>query len=103
MGEFDDGYVAGTLPAADTLVLEGHSASMLQLAEYMQRDLQTSVLDKTNLGGRYDFELNCPRDEPHMSPNAWTSCIKGAGLAVEKWKGPVEVLVIDQLRSLVEN
>lgn len=38
-GDFDDGYIAGTLPDADTSLVKGHSASMLQLAEFRQRDL----------------------------------------------------------------
>jgi uncharacterized protein (TIGR03435 family) len=102
-GEFDEGYVVGTLPEKDTLLLRGHNASILQLAEFLQRDLGTSVIDKTNLTGRYDFELMCTRDGSGMSPNLWASCIKRAGLAIEKYKGPVEFLVIDQLGSLVEN
>ena len=102
-GDLDEGYVVGTLPEKDTLLLKGHNASILQLAEYLQRDLQTSVLDKTNLTGRYDFELLCARDESGISPNLWASCIRRVGLAIEKYKGPLEFLVIDRLGKLVEN
>jgi uncharacterized protein (TIGR03435 family) len=101
--EFDDGYVVGTLPAADTMLLEGHSASMLQLAEFLQRTLGTSVLDRTELSGRYDFELTCPRDPSGPSPDLIASCVKQAGLVMGRFKGPVEFLVIDHLGTLIEN
>jgi uncharacterized protein (TIGR03435 family) len=99
-GEFDDGYVVGTIREKDTVLLRGRNASMLQLAAFMQRNLETSVLDKTDLTGRYDFELTCTRDETGV---LWASCIKRAGLAIEKYQGSVEFLVIDQISKLVEN
>ena len=102
-GEFDDGFVIGRAPTADTTVLRGHNASMLQLAEYLQRSLDTSVVDHTNLTGRYDFELTCAREGPRDSPELLASCVKKAGLAMKKYKGPVEFLVIDHLGPLVEN
>jgi uncharacterized protein (TIGR03435 family) len=89
-GEFDDGYVVGTLPEVDTLLIKGHSASMLQLAEFLQRSLGTSVLDTTNLAGKYDFELNCSRDPEHASPNLLASCIKRAGLVMQKYASSAE-------------
>ena len=102
-GEFDDGFVIGILPPdADTLLVRGHRASTMQLAEYMQRDLETTVVDRTNLTGKYDFELTCGRDALH-SPGFWSTCLSGAGLAIRKYRGPVEFLVIDQLGKLVEN
>ena len=100
--ELDDGYVVGTLPAEDTILLRGHNASMGQLTEFLQRDLGTSVRDQTNLNGRFDFELTCRWDGSH-SPNLWASCLKSAGLVIRKYKGLVEFLVIDHLGKLVEN
>ncbi|MGA3097036.1 MAG: TIGR03435 family protein [Bryobacteraceae bacterium] len=102
-GEFDDGYVVGTIPEVDALLVKGHNASVLQLAEFLERSLGTSVLDRTNLTGKYDFELICSRDPEYASPNLLASCIKRAGLAMQKYKGPVEFLVIDHLGKLVEN
>ena len=101
--EFDDGYVVATGPAADTMLLRGHNASMLQLADCLQRITGTSVLDRTSLTGRYDFELTCTRDGPQPSPDLLASCVKKAGLVMGKYKGPVEFLVIDHLGKLVEN
>jgi uncharacterized protein (TIGR03435 family) len=101
--EFDDGYVVGSLPEVDTMLLTGHGASMLQLAEFLQRDLRTSVVDRTDLTGRYDFELLCPRDATQASPSLLASCVKKLGLAMQKYKGPVEFLVIDHLGKLGEN
>src|SRR5215472_2529723 len=102
-GAFDDGYVIGPRPVADTMLLRGHNASMLQLAAFLQRHLGTNVLDRTNLAERYDFELTCTLDELGPSPNLVGSCIKQAGLVLGKYKGPVEFLVIDHVGSLVEN
>ena len=101
--EFDNGYVAGTVPADDTILVRGHNASMLQLAEFVQRGLGTSVLDRTNLNGRFDFELNCSRDSSHLSPYLWASCLKRVGLVIRKYRGPAEFLVIDHLGKLIEN
>lgn len=101
-GEFDEGFVIGILPDAETMQVRGHRASMLQLTEYMQRDLDTFVADRTNLTGRYDFELTCGRDNAH-SAGGWGSCLNGAGLAIGKYKAPVEFLVIDRVEPLVEN
>lgn len=101
--EFDDGYVVGPRPEADTMLLRGHNASMLQLAGFLQRNLGTNVLDRTDLVGRYDFELNCTVDESGPSPNLIGSCIKQAGLVLGKYKGPVEFVVIDHVGPLVEN
>jgi len=102
-GEFDDGYVIGPRPVAETMLLRGHNASMLQLAAFLQRHLGTNVLDRTNLAERYDFELTCTLDESGPSPDLVGSCIKQAGLVLRKYKGPVEFLVIDHVESLVEN
>ena len=53
--DFDDGYVAGTLPDADTLLGKGHSGSMLQTRGIPAERSRASVLDNENLTGRYDF------------------------------------------------
>jgi uncharacterized protein (TIGR03435 family) len=102
-GEFDDGYVIAPSVAVDTVVLRGHNATMLQLAEWLQRMLGTSVLDRTDLAGRYDFELACNSDGAQPSPYLLASCAKRVGLLMEKYKGPVEFLVIDYVGTLVEN
>jgi uncharacterized protein (TIGR03435 family) len=101
--EFDDGYVVGTLPTLDSMILRGHNASMPQVAEFLQRGVGTNVLDQTNLPGRYDFDLTCSRDGGELSPGIWANCVKQAGLVMAKYKGPVEFLVIDHLGKLVEN
>ena len=102
-GVFNDGYVGAPVPTADTILLRGHNASTLQLVECLQRLIGTSVLDRTNLPGRYDFELSCTRDGPQISPDLLASCVKRAGLVMGKYKGPAEFLVIDHLGKLVEN
>jgi uncharacterized protein (TIGR03435 family) len=101
--EFDDGYVIATSPAADSILLRGDNASMLQLAEWLQRMIGTSVLDRTNLAGRYDFELACTSEGAQSSPYLLASCVKRVGLVMGKYKGPVEFLVIDHVGTLVEN
>ena len=101
--DLDDGYVFSTLPTSDTMTLRGHNTSMWQLSEFLERQLGTHVLDQSGMTGRYDFDLTCSRDEAEHSPNSWANCVKQLGLALGKYKGPVEFLVIDHLGKLVEN
>ncbi len=103
-GELDDGSVFATLPTADVMLLEARNANMLQLSAALQRRLGTAVLDQTGLTGRYSFELNCPRaGTADEFSDLVASCVKQAGLRLQKYKGPVDFLVIDKVGPFVEN
>jgi uncharacterized protein (TIGR03435 family) len=103
-GELDDGSVFATLPTADVMLIEARNANMLQLSAALQRRLGTAVLDQTGLTGRYTFELKCPRaGTADEFPDLVASCVKQAGLRLQKYKGPVDFLVIDKVGPFVGN
>ena len=76
---------------------------MLQLTETLQRLLSTSVLDQTGLKGKYNFQVEFERADDPSDYTAVVAAIKRLGLKLEKYKGPVEFLVIDHLDKLAEN
>jgi len=103
-GQLDEGWVAGTLPTADVMLITAHNANMLQLSADLQKHLGTTVLDQTGLTGRYNFELKCPgAASSDEFPGLLASCVKQAGLRLEKYRGVVDFLVIDKIGPFVEN
>jgi uncharacterized protein (TIGR03435 family) len=71
------------------------------LTVYLARQLDRPVLDRTNLTGRYSFQLQwtpdagpCP-DTPDGSPSIFTALQEQLGLKLESTKGPVDSLIID--------
>ena len=97
--------------------LPGRDASMAELASVMQRDaLDRPVIDKTGLAGRYDFDLEWTPDETQFGgalgnppitgdskPGLFTAIQQQLGLRLEATKGPVAMLVIDQVQRPSEN
>ncbi|MEI9976304.1 MAG: TIGR03435 family protein [Ignavibacteriota bacterium] len=98
-----DGWVAAHGPEQGVIVIGGQRATMLQLTENLQRLLQTSVLDRTGLAGRYNFEVQFARGDDPSDYTRWWRPLSNSGLKLEKYKGPVEFLVIDHLDRLAEN
>ena len=96
--------------------LPGRYATMAELASVMQRAaLDRPVVDKTGLTGRYDFNLEWvpdetqfggqgPRENPESTrPDLFAALQQQLGLRLEATRGPVEVLVIDQVSRPSEN
>jgi uncharacterized protein (TIGR03435 family) len=98
-----DGWVSAHGASPGVIAVEGRSATVLQLAENLQRLLSTSVLDQTGLTGKYNFKLEFERADDPSDYTAVVAAIRQLGLKLEKYKGPVEFLVIDHLDKLVEN
>jgi uncharacterized protein (TIGR03435 family) len=69
----------------------------------LQRLLKTSVLDRTGLAGKYNFRVEFERADDPSDYTAVVAAIRQLGLKLEKYKGPVEFLVIDHVDKLVEN
>ena len=64
--------------------------------------MQTFVLDKTNVDGKYYFGIyflgvDAP---PEADAPALAEAIQGLGLLLEKEKGPVRGLVIDHIEKM---
>jgi uncharacterized protein (TIGR03435 family) len=90
-------------------VLPGRNASMTDLVAVMQRAiLDRPVVDKTELKGRYDFDLEWAQDETQFggelppapadaqSAPLFTAIQQQLGLRLEATRGPVEALIIDK-------
>ncbi len=98
-----DGWVSAHGSAPGVIAVEGRRAAILQLTETLQRLLKTSVLDQTGLTGKYNFLLEFERADDPSDYTAVVAAVRQLGLKLEKYKGPVEFLVIDHLEKLMEN
>ena len=99
--------------------LETTKVKMSGLANQLAQQLGRSVIDRTELTGDYDFKLEWTPDpgegmgikgpgEPPPAfdsngPTIYTALQEQLGLKLESTKGPVELLVIDQLEKPTEN
>ena len=97
-------------------LLPARNATMEQFASMMQRAvLDRPVVDRTGLSGKYDFDLEWMPDEvqfggqvPAGTPEAQQrpdlfAAIQQLGLRLDATKGPVEVLVINQVQRPTAN
>ena len=83
---------------------------MEQLADALTRTLGREVVDRTELRGRYDFDLHW-RPDPELTrgnadgpaaadgPSIFTAVEEQLGLRLEAGRGPTQVLVIDRLEK----
>jgi uncharacterized protein (TIGR03435 family) len=90
------------------LSAEGLSAPLL--AEQLAQILDQPVVDQTGLPNRYDVTLRWTPDDTPTPPAAadaapafFTAVQEQLGLKLQSQKGPVQVLVIDQLTLPTEN
>jgi len=97
--------------------LIGRAASVQVLAQALSGILSRPVLDKTKLGGEYDFDLTYTPDEtlrhgpgdpdaPAASidtPSIFTAVQEQLGLRLKPAKAPVDLLVIDHAELPAEN
>jgi len=93
--------------------LEARGTSTADIASHLSRELGTVVVDKTGLTGNYDFTLNWNSDgsvgnfnapASDASASALSTAIQDQlGLKLEPVKGPMQVLVIDQVEKPSEN
>ena len=94
--------------------LTGVRATMPELAAALSRPLQRTVIDRTRLGGAYNFTLRFvpdagsvkPGGDPAGSgdgPDLVTALQEQLGLGLQTGKGPVEVLVIDHAEKPTPN
>lgn len=97
-------------------------ASMAMLAQHLSQQLGRTVIDKTGLAGDYDFNLTWTPEPgqgggpfggslpPEVLPAAdstgptiFTALQEQLGLKLESQKGPVPVVVIEQIEKPSEN
>ena len=79
--------------------------SIPNLAGLLARRLDRTVLDKTGLTGSYDLKLEWSPDlsEDTGAASLFTALQDQLGLKLEAAKGPVEIIVIDNLEKPTEN
>jgi len=120
-GQVDCGYVAGPFLGSSGLRLEGSKVHMADLIRQLAVVLDRPVLDKTEFTGEFDLNLSFTADEATMGlpgfggpgdpggtrlrtnpklPNIFTALEEQLGLKLVPAKGPVEVLVIDQVEQV---
>jgi uncharacterized protein (TIGR03435 family) len=96
--------------------LAARDATMGEFAWMMQRSaLDRPVVDMTGLPGRYDFDLEWTPDETQFSgnvpprtaepvrPDLFAAVQQQLGLRLDATRGPVAMLVIDQVERPSEN
>jgi uncharacterized protein (TIGR03435 family) len=103
--------------------LSGQKVPIEQLLDTLSRFTGRTVLDKTNLPGKYDIDLQytpeqgqfqappggappgmppLPPTDPN-GPSLFTALQEQLGLKLESQKGPVEIMVIDHIERPSEN
>lgn len=99
-----EGLVVGTMPERAVGSITGRRVTMLQLTETLQRMLNTAVVDQTGLSGKYYFGFRYAKeDDPDIPYPSLAGAIAELGLKLEKYKGPVEMLVIDHTERPSDN
>jgi bla regulator protein blaR1 len=99
--------------------MTGTRATMANLAFALTRQMGRPVMDRTGLGGRYDFQVEWAPDtgcagppaapgsdaQPDVTdrPSIFTALQERLGLKLEAVKGPVEVVVIDRVERPAAN
>lgn len=78
---------------------------MPMFAKELERLLGRPVVDKTRLGGKYDYVLDWAADSDvtGTGPTVFTALQEQLGLRLESVKAPVDTLVIDRIERHSEN
>jgi uncharacterized protein (TIGR03435 family) len=101
-GESDE-WVSASMPRQYVGALNGHRGTMAQLVLTLQRLLSTAVLDQTGLTGKYNFTMEFARNDDPKDFSGVVDGVKKLGLRLERYKGPVEFLVIDHAGEFTAN
>ncbi len=89
--------------------IDDQGISISDMAQQIAQILDQPVVDQTALPGRYDLKLRWTPDDlqqaaaPDAPPAFFTALQEQLGLKLESQKGPVQVLVIDQLTPPTDN
>ena len=118
-----DGVAHGGMLRMGNGELQGQGVEIKGLVNMLSQQLHQTVIDKTGLTGKYDFELTWTPDDgagpmfhgtdggpqkadpaPDASgPTIFTAVQEQLGLKLQSAKGPVETLVIDHVEMPSEN
>lgn len=93
--------VTATAPGRGVTAITGCRATMTHLTEKLEQMLDTTVLDQTDLNGKYYFAFDYATDaDPDVLAPDLPDAISALGLRLSKYKGPAEVLVIDHIDQI---
>lgn len=80
--------------------LKSESLSMQGLADYLSREVDRPVYDKTGLEGFYSLQMEYGAERPDsQKPSIFSALQDALGLRLEPAKAPVEILVIDHIEK----
>lgn len=79
--------------------MTGTDLTMAGLSSFLAGHLDRPVLDRTGIQGRYDVKLewSSPEVADAASPSIFSALQEQMGLRLEAAKGPVEILVVDNI------
>lgn len=94
----------GTLVHHGRDYLNAQGITLPAIAQELARDSGRVVVDKTGLTGRFNIDLrwqpdDAPPDQDTNLPSLFTAVQEQLGLQLESAKGPVDVLVIDNVHE----
>jgi uncharacterized protein (TIGR03435 family) len=79
-------------------VAMGYSVTLKQLADFLAETVDRSVVDRTGLSETFDLDLKwAPGLIDEKAPGLFTALQEQLGLRLESQRGPVEVLVVDDV------
>ena len=92
----------------NSVTLKVTSIPMADLADYLARQLGSTVIDKTGVEGAYTFELHWTLDDSNGGPNdggaaqfaAIQEAIGTLGLHLQAQKVPVQMVVVDHIERV---
>ncbi len=90
-------------------VLTAHDVPLDSLARTLSSRLSRTVVDKTELKGKFDLSLTWSPDDgstaasDSSAPSLFTALQEQLGLRLQPSKGPVETLVVDHVEMPTEN
>ena len=110
---------AGTKTRGGCGRLVGRRVTADAIATILSKQVERPVLNRTDLSGEYDFQLDFTPDsgpcraagdsqrgsavDPSGAPSIYTAVQQQLGLKLESSRGPVELLVIDRVEKPTEN
>jgi uncharacterized protein (TIGR03435 family) len=86
-------------------IIQGASISLGPLVNRLSSLVGRHVVDRTGLTGVFDFDLTWAADAApdSVGPSIFTALQEQLGLNLESARGPIDVLVIDQVLPLIPN
>jgi uncharacterized protein (TIGR03435 family) len=86
-------------------IIQGGSIGLGILANRLSSLVGRQTVDRTGLAGTFDFDLSWAADAApdSVGPSIFTALQEQLGLKLESARGPIDVLVIDQVRPLIPN